>query len=49
MEGGATLANAMRGYPKIFDDLTTNMIKVAKPAVFSTSSFNVLLPTLKRP
>src|SRR5690242_21217252 len=26
VEGGATLANAMRQYPKIFDDLTTNMI-----------------------
>src|SRR6516162_2524993 len=26
VEGGATLANAMRQYPKIFDDLATNMI-----------------------
>ena len=26
VEGGSTLANAMRQYPKIFDDLTTNMI-----------------------
>src|ERR1039458_7098744 len=26
VEGGATLGNAMRGYPKIFDDLMTNMI-----------------------
>ena len=26
VEGGSTLANAMRAYPKIFDDLTTNMI-----------------------
>lgn len=26
VEGGSTLANAMRGYPKTFDDLTTNMI-----------------------
>lgn len=26
VEGGATLANAMRAYPKIFDELTTNMI-----------------------
>src|SRR5438128_1314488 len=25
VEGGATLANAMRLYPKVFDDLTTNM------------------------
>src|SRR6266581_504456 len=27
VEGGSTLANAMRGYPKIFDDRTTNMIE----------------------
>lgn len=26
VEGGATLAKAMKGYPKIFDDLTINMI-----------------------
>src|SRR5689334_8321034 len=26
VEGGATLANAMRQYPVVFDDLTTNMI-----------------------
>lgn len=26
VEGGATLANSMRLYPKVFDDLTTNMI-----------------------
>ena len=26
VEGGSTLANAMRQYPKIIDDLTTNMI-----------------------
>ena len=26
VEGGATLSNAMRAYPKIFDDLTTNMV-----------------------
>ncbi len=26
LEGGSTLANAMRQYPKVFDDLTTNMI-----------------------
>src|ERR1017187_8984083 len=25
VEGGATLANAMRQYPVVFDDLTTNM------------------------
>src|SRR5512140_3353058 len=26
VEGGATLANAMRQYPAVFDDLTTNMM-----------------------
>ncbi len=30
VEGGATLANAMRGYPKIFDDLTTNMVEAGE-------------------
>jgi len=30
VEGGATLANAMRGFPKIFDDLTTNMIEAGE-------------------
>jgi type IV pilus assembly protein PilC len=30
VEGGATLANAMRGYPKIFDDLTTNMMEAGE-------------------
>src|SRR5947199_8182580 len=30
VEGGSTLANAMRQYPKIFDDLTNNMIKAAQ-------------------
>src|SRR6201981_1192202 len=29
-EGGATLANAMKQYPKIFDDLTTNMIEAGE-------------------
>src|SRR5438045_9343147 len=28
--GGATLANAMRQYPNIFDDLTTNMIEAGE-------------------
>src|SRR6266849_1575338 len=28
--GGSTLANAMRGYPKIFDDLATNMIEAGE-------------------
>ena len=26
VEGGSTLGNAMRGYPKIFDELMTNMV-----------------------
>jgi len=30
VEGGATLANAMRGYPIVFDDLTTNMIEAGE-------------------
>jgi type IV pilus assembly protein PilC len=30
VEGGATLANAMRQYPKAFDDLTTNMIEAGE-------------------
>src|SRR6201998_2317335 len=30
VEGGATLANAMRGEPKVFDDLTTNMVEAGE-------------------
>src|SRR5262247_4699599 len=30
VEGGATLSNAMRQYPKIFDELTTNMIEAGE-------------------
>ena len=30
VEGGSTLANAMKQYPKIFDDLTTNMIEAGE-------------------
>lgn len=30
VEGGSTLANAMRLYPKIFDDLTTNMVEAGE-------------------
>src|ERR1700757_2827952 len=30
VEGGATLANSMKLYPKIFDDLTTNMIEAGE-------------------
>src|SRR3954470_15676301 len=30
VEGGSTLANAMRAFPKVFDDLTTNMIEAGE-------------------
>jgi len=30
VEGGSSLANAMRQFPKIFDDLTTNMIEAGE-------------------
>ncbi len=30
VEQGSTLANAMRSYPKVFDDLTTNMIEAGE-------------------
>lgn len=30
VEGGSTLANSMRNYPKAFDDLTTNMIEAGE-------------------
>jgi type IV pilus assembly protein PilC len=30
VEGGATLANALRAYPKIFDDLSINMIEAGE-------------------
>jgi len=30
VESGSTLANAMRGYPVVFDDLTTNMIEAGE-------------------
>ena len=30
VEGGSTLANAMRGFPNIFDDLTTNMVEAGE-------------------
>src|SRR4029077_9602818 len=30
VESGTTLANAMRLYPKVFDDLTTNMIEAGE-------------------
>jgi type IV pilus assembly protein PilC len=30
VEGGATLANAMRQYPAVFDDLTTNMVEAGE-------------------
>src|SRR5262249_58189763 len=39
VEGGATLANAMRQYPVAFDDLTTNMIEAGETRGF----FGVIL------
>src|SRR5258708_20730457 len=30
VEGGATLANAMRTFPLVFDDLTTNMVEAGE-------------------
>jgi type IV pilus assembly protein PilC len=30
VEGGSTLANSLRSYPKIFDDLTTNMVEAGE-------------------
>jgi type IV pilus assembly protein PilC len=30
VEGGSTLANALRAHPKVFDDLTTNMIEAGE-------------------
>jgi type IV pilus assembly protein PilC len=30
VEGGSTLSNAMRQFPKIFDDLTTNMVEAGE-------------------
>src|ERR1022692_610582 len=30
VEGGATLANSMRAYPKVFDELTTNMVEAGE-------------------
>src|SRR5438270_9568675 len=30
VEGGSTLANAMREFPKVFDDLSTNMIEAGE-------------------
>src|SRR5207245_4330315 len=30
VEGGSTLANAMRLYPKVFDDLATNMMEAGE-------------------
>src|SRR2546421_4059288 len=40
VEGGSTLANAMRQYPKIFDDLTTNMIEAGETG----GIFHLILP-----
>jgi len=33
VEGGSTLANAMRLHPKVFDDLATNMIEAGETGV----------------
>jgi type IV pilus assembly protein PilC len=30
VEGGSTLANSMRAYPKVFDELTTNMVEAGE-------------------
>jgi len=30
VEGGATLANSMRAYPKVFDELSTNMVEAGE-------------------
>src|SRR2546422_7207003 len=40
VEGGSTLANAMRQYPKVFDDLTTNMMDAGETG----GIFYIILP-----
>src|SRR5260221_2240920 len=42
VEGGATLANAMRQYPIVFDDLTTNMIEAGETG----GILDIILPRL---
>src|SRR5258708_8722562 len=42
VEGGATLANAMRQYPVVFDDLTTNMIEAGETG----GILDIILPRL---
>ena len=42
VEGGATLANAMRQYPAAFDDLTTNMVEAGETG----GSLDVILQRL---
>src|SRR5246500_4348470 len=42
VEGGATLANAMRQFPNVFDDLTTNMIEAGETG----GILDIILPRL---
>src|SRR6202051_507952 len=42
VEGGATLANAMRQHPNVFDDLTTNMIEAGE----TRGIFDIILQRL---
>src|SRR5271156_1266816 len=44
VEGGSTLANAMRQYPKIFDDLSTNMIEAGETG----GILDIILPRVPR-
>src|SRR5260370_12449060 len=48
VEGGSTLANAMRGYPKIFDDLATNMIEAGETGGILYVMFHVLSSLLSK-
>jgi type II secretory pathway component PulF len=48
VEEGATLANAMRRYPTVFDDLSTNMIEAGETGGISISFCSVWHNTWKR-
>ena len=48
VEGGSTLANAMRHYPKVFDDLYTNMVEAGETGGILDGILQRLSPTLKR-